>query len=53
MGIIIGYIVVLLVYMVCPTYVKVAVTVVNVFLPDPLPYIDEVLMVAGLFVGDN
>lgn len=53
MGLIIGYIVVLLVYMVCPKVVKLAVMVVNVFLPDPLPYVDEVLMVAGFFIGDN
>ena len=52
MGIIIAYIIVLLVYMICPAYVKVAVMVVNVFLPDPLPCVDEVLMVAGLLVGN-
>ena len=46
---IIAYIIVLIVYMSCPKECKVLIFIVNLFVPDPLPYIDEIIMGLGLF----
>ena len=41
---VIGYIFVLGVYMVCPKGLKLAIFIANIFIPDPLPYLDEIIM---------
>jgi len=51
--ILIAYGFLLLVYWYCPKYLKAAVFVINFFVPDPLPYIDELVMVAGLLASDR
>lgn len=45
---VIGYIFVLGVYMVCPKALKLAIFIANIFIPDPLPYLDEIIMAIGL-----
>ena len=44
------YVVVLLVYMICPKYIKLVALAANCFLPDAVPIVDEAVMVLGLFV---
>lgn len=39
-----GYIVLLVVHIFCPPVVKVVLTLINVFFPDPLPFVDEIIM---------
>lgn len=51
--IIIVYAIVLGVYFICPKYMKLVMLLINVFLPDKIPVIDELLMIAGLFVSNN
>ena len=46
------YGVLLLVYWVCPKYIKIAAMILNFLIPDPIPYIDEIVMVAG-FLNSN
>ena len=53
MMVIIVYVILLLVYWNCPKYLKVAAFVINFFVPDPIPYIDEVVMIAGLLTSDR
>lgn len=45
------YIIVLIVYWLCPRIVKLPIFIANCFLPDPLPYVDETIMVLGLLKG--
>lgn len=47
------YGVVLLIYFCCPKYAKFIIFVVNLFVPDPLPGLDEIIMAAGLFLTDR
>ena len=47
------YGILLLVYWNCPKYLKAVAFVINFFAPDPIPYIDEVIMVAGLLTSDR
>jgi hypothetical protein len=47
------YGIVLLVYFCCPQYMKLVILVANIFLPDAVPAIDEILMVVGLFAGGS
>lgn len=50
------YIIVLAVYIFCPKYLRLLICVANFFVPDMLPVIDEVVMVAGMFLpgpGDD
>ncbi len=42
------YIIVLIVYFLCPKYLKLLIFVANIFIPDSIPIIDEVIMAAGL-----
>lgn len=49
MGIIIAYIFVLCVYSVCPFLLQAAGFIVNVFAPDPIPFLDEFIMIACMF----
>lgn len=49
--IILAYIVVLIGYFCCPKYLQLIIMIINFFLPDPLPFIDEVIMVAGFLKG--
>lgn len=51
--VLIAYGILLLVYWCCPKYLKAAAFVVNFFVPDPVPYIDELVMVAGLLTSDR
>ena len=46
------YAVVLVVYLCCPKYLKLVLLLVNMFVPDAVPVVDEIIMVAGLCVGD-
>jgi len=36
------------VYFFCPKYLKLVICVANFFIPDAIPAVDEVLMIAGL-----
>lgn len=47
--IIIAYIIMGIIYMACPKYLKFVACVINMMVPDPIPGIDEVVMIAGLF----
>lgn len=42
-------IIILLVYWFCPQYLRIAVFLVNLFVPDEIPMIDEIIMLLGLF----
>ena len=42
------YGILLLVYWNCPKYLKFVAFLINLIVPDRIPYIDEVIMVAGL-----
>lgn len=42
------YIIVLSIYMKAPLLGKLLVLIINFFVPDPIPYIDEILMFFGL-----
>lgn len=48
--IIIG-IVLFLVFFGLPKPAKILVFIVNCFLPDPVPYVDEIIMVAGVLMS--
>lgn len=48
---ILAYVIILIVYLFCPKYLQLVMLVVNLFIPDPLPFLDEALMVAGLLKG--
>lgn len=48
MGLILIYGIVLLIYWVCPKYLKAVIFIINLLLPDPIPFVDEVVMAAGL-----
>lgn len=48
---ILAYVIILIVYLFCPRYLKLVFLVVNLFIPDPLPFLDEILIVAGLLKG--
>lgn len=47
----VGYIVLLIVYWCCPKYLKLVATLINFFMPDPIPCVDEIVMVAGLLAS--
>lgn len=42
------YAAVLIVYFLCPKYLRLLIFVANIFIPDSLPIIDELIMLAGL-----
>ena len=46
MVLIILFIVGLLVFLGLPAWAKLVVTIANLFIPDPLPFVDEVIMIA-------
>lgn len=48
--IIVIYLILGIVYLLCPKYIKVVSCVINLFVPDPIPGIDEVVMIAGLLM---
>ena len=48
MLIIIAYLVLGVVYFASPKHVKIVACVINFFVPDPIPFIDEAVMIAGL-----
>lgn len=39
----------LVIYSISPKYLKVFLLMLNVIIPDPIPFIDEVIMIALLF----
>ena len=47
------YGILLLVYWNCPKYLKAVAFVINFFAPDPIPYIDEMIMIAGFLASDR
>ena len=51
--VLIAYGILLVIYWNCPQYLKAAAFVLNCFVGDPIPYVDEVVMVAGLFAKEN
>ena len=53
MLLIIGYLIVFAVYFVSPVGAKLLIMAINFFIPDPLPYIDEIIMVLGLFANSD
>lgn len=36
-----------------PTKVKLILVIINIFIPDPLPYVDEIIMIIGLLKGEE
>lgn len=46
--IIVLYMIGLLIYMAVPFLGKLAIMILNMLVPDPLPYIDEIVMFLGL-----
>ncbi len=50
---IIIFIVLFIIYMILPWPVKIVVLIINFIVPDPIPIIDEVLMIAGLVAKTN
>lgn len=48
--IIVIYLILGIVYLLCPKHIKVVSCVINLFVPDPIPGIDEVVMIAGLLM---
>lgn len=51
MIIVIVYLGLFAVYMTMPKYLKLVSTMVNFFLPDPVPFIDEAAMVLGFMAS--
>lgn len=47
------YGIILLVYWFCPTRMQLVIFLINLIVPDPIPYVDEVIMIAGLLKGEN
>lgn len=45
MGIIVAYVIILCVYAVCPFLIQIAGFIVNAFVPDPIPFLDEFIMI--------
>lgn len=48
MTLLVIYSILLLVYMFCPKHLKAVACIINFFFPDPIPGIDEVIMIVGL-----
>lgn len=48
----VAYIVVLLVYFICPKYLRLVIFIINLIVPDSIPAVDEVIMIAGLFTSE-
>lgn len=46
----IAYVALLVAYFYFPRWLKIVTLVINLFIPDPLPFIDEIIMIIGLFV---
>jgi len=42
--------VVVIVYLVLPAWIEVILFIINIFTPDPIPYLDEILMVLPIIV---
>lgn len=47
-----AYAVLLAVYWGCPKHLKLVAMLINFVLPDPIPYLDEIVMVAGFLKSD-
>ena len=47
------YAIVLVVYWFCPKYLQLVMMAANMFVPDAVPVIDEVIMVAGLVASGD
>lgn len=47
------FIVLMAVYWFCPKYVQAVVLLINLFVPDAIPVIDEAAMVAGMIFGPS
>lgn len=46
------YLIVFIVYFCCPKFLKLIIFLVNIFLPDSIPLLDEVVMVLGLLKSE-
>lgn len=40
-------------YMGFPAWAKIIVFITNIFIPDPIPYADEIIMLIGLFFNNE
>lgn len=49
----IPYIILLAAYWYAPKTLKVVAFLLNLVIPDPIPYVDEIIMVAGLIKDSN
>ena len=49
MGIIVAYVIILCVYAVCPFLIQIAGFILNAFVPDPIPFLDEFIMILCMF----
>lgn len=36
-----------------PQYVRIILLIANIIIPDPLPYVDEIIMIAIILKGDD
>lgn len=43
--------IILFIYMLCPLIGKIILVIVNSFIPDPLPYLDECVMWLGIILN--
>lgn len=49
MGIIVAYGIILCVYAVCPFLIQITGFAINAFVPDPIPFLDEFIMIVCMF----
>ena len=43
--------IILIVYLACPIAGKIVLLIANTFIPDPIPFVDEFIMVVGLLTN--
>ena len=45
----VAMIIFLLIYVCCPWYIQFSLMILNIFIPDPIPLLDEVIMVVSTY----
>lgn len=43
------YAVILFVFFFFPRWLKIVISIINVFVPDPVPFVDEIIMILMIF----
>ena len=46
----VAMIIFLLIYVCCPWYIQLLLMILNIFIPDPIPILDEVIMVVSTYI---